>query len=55
MPADPANPPHTCADYRLEMVLLSLQRQLEDPNTPQEQRGFLKEELQRLRRQLEME
>lgn len=55
MPAKPATPRYTCEDYRLEMMLLGLQKQLQDPHITGEQRRAIKFEIQRLQQELGMD
>ncbi|MFW2367161.1 MAG: hypothetical protein ACN4GW_12135 [Desulforhopalus sp.] len=42
---------YTCNDYRAEMVILSLQRQLQQPGLSEEKRKELAEELARLEKE----
>lgn len=42
----------TCADYRLEQLLVSLKRQLEQKDLSPPQRRELEEEIRRLEREL---
>lgn len=46
---------YTCADYRLEMMLLGLTKQLQNPGITDEQKAALENEIQHLRRQLGMD
>ena len=39
---------YTCNDYRQEMILAGLQRQLADPNLSRSQREVLEKEIRRL-------
>ncbi len=44
MKPDTKNSPYTCIEYRDEMILLSLQRQMSDPDlSPEEKTRLLKE------------
>ncbi|MBW1642003.1 MAG: hypothetical protein JRJ39_15480 [Deltaproteobacteria bacterium] len=44
---------YTCQDYRQEMILLGLQRRLNDTNLSDEERGGVIEEIRKL--ELEMQ
>ena len=46
------SPPYTCNEYREEMILLSLQRQLNDPDTPPDKKKELQKEIQRIEAQM---
>ena len=43
---------YTCNEYRMEMVLLSLQRRINHPDTPEEEKKSLAAEIERI--QIEM-
>jgi hypothetical protein len=45
-PADPA--PYTCADYREEMILLGLRKQLANPDLTDEEKDKIVSEIARL-------
>ncbi len=45
---------YTCAQYREEMLLLSLERRLADPGLSEEERAELAAEIERLRRRMNM-
>ena len=51
----PVKPTYTCREYRLEMTLLGLERQLQEPDLPEERKKVLRKEALRLRQQLGME
>jgi hypothetical protein len=42
------NSPYTCTDYRAEMILLSLQRQLHQKNLPETEKEKLLEEIKKI-------
>jgi hypothetical protein len=46
---------YTCSDYRQEMILLSLQRQLADPNLSAAEKGRIFIEVSQLQRQMGMD
>jgi len=46
---------YTCADYRLEMMLLGLTKQLQEPGITPAQKTALEKEIRRLQRQLGMD
>lgn len=46
---------YTCTDYRQEMILLGLRRQLTDPQLTESQRKVLLEKIQELERQMGMD
>jgi hypothetical protein len=46
---------YTCTEYRQEMILLGLKRQLEDPVLPDAQRVHVAEKIRELERQMEMD
>ncbi|MGA6926593.1 MAG: hypothetical protein WBY88_12970 [Desulfosarcina sp.] len=46
---------YTCTEYRQEMILLSLKRQLEDPGLPDAERIRLAEKVRRLEQQMGMD
>jgi hypothetical protein len=46
---------YTCTEYRQEMILLGLKRQLADPMLPEAQRMNIAEKIRELERQMEMD
>ncbi len=46
---------YTCAEYRQEMILLGLKRQLETPGLPEAQRMRIAEKIDELERQMGMD
>jgi hypothetical protein len=46
---------YTCKEYRQEMILLGLKRQLEDPGLPETRRMHIVEEIRELKRQMGMD
>ena len=46
---------YTCVDYRQEMILLSLQRQLADPKLPAAEKHRISNEVSELERQMGMD
>ncbi|GEM_PF-1570997 len=46
---------YTCAHYREEMLLLSLERRRNDPSLSSQERALLTAEIDRLRRRLDMQ
>ena len=46
---------YTCAQYREEMLLLSLERRLNDPGLSDEERARLLSEITALRRRMDMD
>ena len=46
---------YTCTEYRQEMILLGLKRQLEDPVLPDAQRVHVAEKIRELERQMGMD
>ena len=42
------NKAYTCTDYRAEMILLSLQRQLHQKNLPESEKEKLLEEIKKI-------
>jgi hypothetical protein len=46
---------YTCTEYRQEMILLSLKRQLEDPGLPEAQRMHVAEKIRQLEQQMGMD
>lgn len=46
---------YTCFEYRQEMVLLGLKRQLEDPALPEAERMCIAEKVRELERQMGMD
>ncbi len=50
-----SNPCVPCYDYRAELRLLSLRRQLEQPDLSQDQRRQMEKEVDELERQLKMD
>ena len=46
---------YTCAEYREEMLLLGLKRQLEDPGLPESERTRIAERVRELERQMGMD
>jgi hypothetical protein len=55
MTAKPPSAKYTCADYRLEMMLLGLERQLRDPEISEDQKEMIRKEAYQLRNQLDMD
>jgi hypothetical protein len=45
---------YTCADYRAEMILLSLRRRLEDPGISEEEKPAIQARIQELEKSLDM-
>jgi hypothetical protein len=45
---------YTCNDYRLEMILLALQRKLEKGDLAEEEKKALREEIRRVESQMGM-
>lgn len=48
------NKPYTCREYRQEMQLIALRRQLEAPGLPAAQRETLKKEIRRLETEMDL-
>ncbi len=46
---------YTCTEYRQEMILLGLKRQLADPTLSEAQRMRVAEKIRELERQMEMD
>jgi hypothetical protein len=46
---------YTCTEYRQEMILLGLKRQLEDPMLPETQRVQVAEKIRELERRMGMD
>jgi hypothetical protein len=46
---------YTCAQYREEMLLLSLERRLNEPGLSDEERDRLAADIGKLRRQMDMD
>jgi hypothetical protein len=46
---------YTCTEYRQEMILLGLMRQLEAPGLPEAQRIHIAEKINELKRQMGMD
>ena len=46
---------YTCMEYRQEMILLGLKRQLQDPGLPEVQRIDIAEKILELERQMGMD
>jgi hypothetical protein len=46
---------YTCTEYRQEMILLGLKRQLESPGLPEAQRMHIAEKINELERQMGMD
>ncbi len=46
---------YTCMEYRQEMILLGLKRQLEDPELPEVQRMDIAEKIRELEQQMGMD
>ena len=46
---------YTCTEYRQEMILLGLKRQLENPMLPEAQRVDVAEKIRELERQMGMD
>ena len=46
---------YTCTEYRQEMILLGLKRQLENPLLPEAQRVHVAEKIRELERQMGMD
>lgn len=47
--------PYTCADYRLEMLLAGLHRQLADPDLSESQKEQLRIRIRELEKQIGMD
>ena len=47
-------PTYTCQDYRLEMILLGLQRRLKDPDLTEEEKKKIRSEIRKLEEQVGM-
>ncbi len=47
--------PYTCTQYRQEMILLGLKRQLENPELPEALRVRIAEKVRRLEQQMGMD
>ena len=45
-------PAYTCADYREEMILLSLRRRLEDPDLSEEEKPAIQTRIRELEKSL---
>ena len=48
------NSDYTCADYREEMILLSLRRRLEDPDVSEEEKPAIRAKIQELEKSLDI-
>ena len=48
------SPDYTCADYREEMMLLSLRRRLEDPCVSEEEKPAIRAGIQELEKSLDI-
>lgn len=46
---------YTCTEYRQEMILLGLKRQLEDPGLPESERMRIAERIRELEQQMGMD
>ena len=46
---------YTCTEYRQEMILLGLKRQLEDPELPESERMRIAEKVRELEQQMGMD
>ncbi len=46
---------YTCNDYRLEMILLSLEQRLNRPGLDAAERGAIEAEIKRVRAEMDME
>ena len=46
--------PYTCTEYRQEMILLSLQRRLADPNLDPVEKQRLKEQIRKIEKDMDM-
>ncbi len=49
------NEDYTCADYREEMILLSLRRRLEDPGVSDEEKPAIRAGIQKLEKSLDIQ
>jgi hypothetical protein len=49
------NSANTCADYREEMILLSLRRRLEDPGVSEEEKPAIRARVRELENTLDMQ
>jgi hypothetical protein len=49
-----ASKTYTCAEYRQEMMLLSLRRQLEDPGLPEAEKNGILKNVRELEQQMGM-
>jgi hypothetical protein len=47
-------PTYTCQDYRLEMILLGLQRRLKDPDLTEEEKKKIRIEIRNLEEQMNL-
>ena len=45
---------YTCSDYRLEMVLLGIQRRLYEEELPEDEKEMLLKEIQKIEAEMEM-
>ncbi|MBC2711617.1 MAG: hypothetical protein HGJ94_11720 [Desulfosarcina sp.] len=46
---------YTCTEYRQEMILLGLKRQLEDPGLPEAEKRCIAEKISELEQQIGMD
>lgn len=46
--------PYTCTEYRQEMILLGLQRRLNDPNLDPEDKKALEAQIRKIEKEMDM-
>lgn len=51
----PVNKPYTCNDYRSEMILLSLERQMNKPDLTETEKRKIAAEIKRVKAEMDME
>lgn len=47
--------PYTCTEYRQEMILLGLQRQLADPRLDPRERARIEEQIRKIEKEMGMQ
>ncbi|MBR9982025.1 MAG: hypothetical protein KFF50_13435 [Desulfatitalea sp.] len=47
--------PYTCTEYRQEMILLGLQRQLADPLLEPPERARIEEQIRKIEKEMDMQ
>lgn len=55
MSGKPVNKPYTCNDYRSEMILLSLERQMNKPDLTEAEKRKIASEIRRIKAEMGME